>query len=101
VRIVISPTPTGIFDPSHVLPNGRTVIQNISLSPIFNSGIDFVQGGVDLGNTQYIDAYQRGNFWSNVSTNTNYHALLSLIVLPEVHRSDARKLPSHEEPCLQ
>jgi len=84
VRIVISPTPTGIFDPAHVLPNGRTVIQNTALSPIFNSGIDFVQGGVDLGNTQYIDAFQRGNFWSNVSINTNYHVLLNLVVLPEV-----------------
>ena len=84
VRIVISPTPTGIFDPSHVLPNGRTVIQNTMLSPIFNSGIDFVQGGVDLGNTQYIDAYQRGNFWSNVAINTNYHVLLNPVLLPEV-----------------
>lgn len=84
IRIVITPTPTGIFDPAHVLPNGRTVIQNTALSPIFNSGIDFVQGGIDLGNTQYIDAYQRGNFWGDVSTNTNYHVLLNLVVLPEV-----------------
>jgi hypothetical protein len=84
VRIVITPTPTGIFDPAHVLPNGRNVVQNTMLSPIFSSGIDFVQGGVDLGNTQYIDAYQRGNFWSSVSTNTNYHVLLNPVVLPEV-----------------
>jgi len=87
IRIVITPTPTGIFDPNHVLPNGRTVIQNTSLSPIFNSGIDFVQGGVDLGNTQYVDAYQRGNFWSDVITNTNYHVLLNLVVLPTVTMS--------------
>lgn len=84
VRIVISPTPTGIFDPAHVLPNGRNVIQNTMLSPIFNSGIDFVQGGVDLGNTQYIDAFQRGNFWSDVLINPNYHVLLNPVVLPEV-----------------
>jgi len=39
--------------------------------------VDFVQGGTDLGNTQYIDAYQRGNFWgANVQVNTNYHVLL-------------------------
>lgn len=88
VRIVITPTPTGIFDPAHVLPNGRSVVQNTMLSPIFSSGIDFVQGGVDLGNTQYIDAYQRGNFWSSVSTNTNYHVLLNPVVLPEVTISD-------------
>jgi len=87
VRIVISPTPTGIFDPAHILPNGRSVVQNTLLSPIFSSGIDFVQGGVDLGNTQYIDAFQRGNFWANVSTNTNYHVLLNPVLLPEITMS--------------
>jgi hypothetical protein len=72
-----------IFDPStHVLPNGKTVIQNVLASPIFNN-LDFTQGGTDLGNTQYIDAYQRGNFWTNVMTNTNYHVLLGTpTVLP-------------------
>jgi hypothetical protein len=84
IRFVISPTPGGIFDPAHVLPNGKTVIQNTAASPIFNSGIDFVQGGTDLGNTQYIDAFQRASFWGYVSTNTNYHVLLNLVVLPEV-----------------
>src|SRR5260370_32616493 len=74
---------SGTFDPQHVLPNSRSVTQNVAVSPIFNAGIDFVQGGTDLGNTQYVDAYQRGNFWSYVSTNTNYHVLLSLVVLPE------------------
>lgn len=83
IAFVFSPTPNGIFDPHHVLPNGRTVIQNVAASPIFNSGIDFVQGGTDLGNTQYIDAFQRGNFFAFVSTNTNYHVLLNLVVLPE------------------
>ncbi len=83
IRLVLNPNPGGIFDPRHVLPNGRTVTQNVVVSPIFNSGIDFVQGGTDLGNTQYIDAYQRGNFWAYVSTNTNYHVLLSLVVLPD------------------
>ena len=71
-----------VFDPNHVLPNGNTVIQNTINSPIFQSGIDFVQGGVDLGNTQYIDAYERGNFWTDVMTNTDYHLLLQPTVLP-------------------
>jgi hypothetical protein len=83
IKIVINPSVGGIFDAEHVLPNGRTVAQNVALSPIFNSGIDFVQGGTDLGNTQYIDAFQRGSFWGYVSTNTNYHVLLNLVVLPE------------------
>lgn len=65
------------FDPSHVLANGRTVVKNTVVSPVFQGGIDFIQGRVDLGNTQYLDAYQRGNFWYNVRTNTDYHILLS------------------------
>lgn len=84
IRIVINPTPVGTFDPHHVLSNGRTVIQNVAMSPIFNAGIDFVQGGTDVGNTQYIDAFQRATFWSYVQSNTNYHVLLNLVVLPEV-----------------
>ena len=71
-----------IFDPNHKLSNGQTVIQNVLASPMFNN-VDFTQGGTDLGNTQYIDAYQRGNFWTNVMTNTNYHVLLGTpTVLP-------------------
>jgi len=64
------------FDPHHKLSNGRSVVQNTLVSPVFESGIDFVQGGVDLGNTQYIDAYQRGNFWAAVQTHSGYHVLL-------------------------
>ena len=73
------------FDPStHVLSNGKTVVQNTLNSPLFVAGIDFVQGGTDLGTTQYIDAFQRGNFWSSVSTNSSYHVLLGTpTVLPE------------------
>jgi hypothetical protein len=83
IRLVVGAVASGIFDPQHVLSNGRTVTQNTGASPIFNAGIDFVQGGTNLGNTQYIDAFQRGNFWSDVSTNTSYHVLLNLVVLPE------------------
>jgi hypothetical protein len=65
------------FDPKNtVLSNGKTVINNIIASPIFKSGVDFTQGGTDLGTTQYIDAFQRGNFWSTVATNSSYHVLL-------------------------
>jgi hypothetical protein len=31
---------------------------------------------VDVGTTQYIDAYQRANFWGTVSTHPNSHMLL-------------------------
>jgi hypothetical protein len=46
------------------------------MSPLFKPAVDYVQGGVNLGKTQYIDAFQRGNFWSSVNTNTSYHVLL-------------------------
>jgi len=65
------------FDPvAHILPNGRNIVQNVTSSPIFDASVNFTQGGTNLGTTQYIDAYQRGNFWSSVSTNTGYHVLL-------------------------
>jgi hypothetical protein len=72
------------FDPQHKLSNGRTVVQNTLKSPLFNAGIDFKQGATDLGNTQYIDAFQRGTWWGkNVKTNTNYHVLLKTVTKPE------------------
>jgi hypothetical protein len=70
---------------THKLSNGRTVSQNTLASPVFKAGIDFVQGGTDLGNTQYIDAFQRGNFWGTVSSHTGYHLLLGTpTVMPEL-----------------
>jgi hypothetical protein len=38
----------------------------------------FSPGGTNVGTTQYIDAFQRANFWKIVSTTApNYHVLLS------------------------
>jgi hypothetical protein len=58
-------------------------------SPIFDNTTDYVQGGVDIGSTQYVDAYQRANFWSLVQSNLNYHVLLGsatfgIPILPEL-----------------
>jgi hypothetical protein len=67
------------FDPNKNKFKGTTVSvsKTILASPIFQSEVDFVQGGTDLGTTQYIDAFQRGNFWGkNVKKNTSYHTLL-------------------------
>jgi len=79
VKMVYPPSNgNATFDPkTHVLSNGKTVVKNIIASPIFNPGLDFTQGGTDLGTTQYIDAFQRGNFWSTVSSESSYHVLLS------------------------
>jgi hypothetical protein len=75
------------FDPNQAKFKGTTisVSQTILTSPIFNAGVNFEEGGTDLGNTQYIDAFQRGNFWGkNVKKNNKYHILLGKpTVLPE------------------
>ncbi len=71
------------FDPSTKLPNGNTVTQNVVASPIYDSTTTYVQGGVDVGTTQYEDAYQRANFWNIVSKNPGYHILLNPTVLAE------------------
>jgi hypothetical protein len=72
VKIVISNGAT--FDPSTKLSNGNTVTQNTIASPIFASVVDFKSGGADMGTTQYIDAFQRANFWD--STGNPSHLLL-------------------------
>jgi hypothetical protein len=51
-------------------------------SPLFQA-YPFLPGGTDVGTTQYIDAFQRANFWSDVSTTApDYHVLLSPTVAP-------------------
>jgi hypothetical protein len=78
------------FDPSHVLSNGNSVTTNTLDSPIFESSTTYTQGGVDVGTTQYIDAFQRANFWGTVKTHTNYHLLLGKTLLPEQTLSPSR-----------
>jgi hypothetical protein len=78
------------FDPSHVLSNGNSVTTNTLTSPIFDSTTTYTQGGVDVGTTQYIDAFQRANFWGTVQSNPNSHLLLSTTVLAEQTLSPSR-----------
>jgi hypothetical protein len=85
IKIVITKKAKKVtYDPSHVLSNGNTVTQNTVDSPIFDSTTTYTQGGVDVGTTQYIDAYQRANFWGTVSTHLDSHMLFGgPTVLPE------------------
>src|SRR5579872_3233697 len=78
------------FDPSHVLSNGNTVTTNTTKSPIFDSTTTYDQGGVNVGTTQYIDAFQRANFWGTVKSAPNYHLLLGQTVLAEQTLSPSR-----------
>ncbi len=72
---VVKGTVTSTFDPSHVLSNNNSVTTNTVNSPIFDATTTYTTGGV-TGKTQYIDAYQRANFWGTVKTDSNYHVLL-------------------------
>jgi hypothetical protein len=77
VKIVIT-NRSGVkttYNPSHVLSNGNTVTANTVASPLFKK-ISFTVGSVGMGTTQYIDAYQRANFWGTVKSHTGYHLLL-------------------------
>jgi hypothetical protein len=67
---------TTVFSPVKAIGTGLSAAQQTVASPIFQSSVDYVQGGTDIGKTQYEDAFQRGNFWTDVMTNTNYHVLL-------------------------
>jgi hypothetical protein len=51
-------------------------------SPIFQPNA-FVFGDILVGDTQYLDAFQRGNFWQFVG-GSDYHTLLTPHVLPAV-----------------
>lgn len=56
------------YDPAQVLSNAKTVIANTVGSPVFDATTTYRQGGVDVGTTQYIDAYQRANFSGSVQS---------------------------------
>ena len=78
------------YDPAHKLSNGNSVTTNTLDSPIFDSTTTYTQGGVDVGTTQYVDAFQRANFWGTVKNNSNFHLLLSAKVLAEQTLSPSR-----------
>jgi len=78
IRIVITNS-SGVkttYDPNTVPGNtgGKSALANTVASPLFKSSVNFVSGGVSMGTTQYIDAYQRANFWGTGDTGS--HLLL-------------------------
>src|ERR1039457_5004715 len=85
VRIVLSGGQT--FDPFRGGPFSP-VAQTLR-SPIFDNTTTYTQGGVNVGTTQYVDAYQRANFWTIVQSQPGYHVLLGgptaqIAILPEL-----------------
>jgi hypothetical protein len=88
IRAIIVPIkivmPDGtVFDPTVAdatclpSPSGATALSVVQGSPVLQSTM-FTMGGTIVGTTQYTDAFQRGNFWTNVSvTGDRYHTMLS------------------------
>ncbi|HZQ51844.1 MAG TPA: hypothetical protein VFB14_06580 [Bryobacteraceae bacterium] len=81
---------TTVFDPTApdtaclADPNNNVPATIFAQSPIFqNASFNF--GGTDLGYTQYLDAFQRANFWGAWQNSSDYHVLLNpMTVLPAV-----------------
>ena len=72
------------FSPMSTLSNGQTVIQNTVASPIFQSSVDFVQRGTNVGATQFTDAFQKVNLWNIGGSASGYHVLLgNPVIEPE------------------
>jgi hypothetical protein len=82
ICITVNSTKT-CFDPKTKQSNGATAIANVQNSPIFQNQ-QYTQNGTNIGDTQYEDAVQRSNFWTDVMTNTDYHILLKPVFLPEI-----------------
>jgi len=78
---------TATFDPTSADSACLGASNNVPLtltqqSPIFQA-VDFTFGSTDVGTTQYIDAFQRANFWQFVNA-TDYHTLLNPVVLTPI-----------------
>ncbi len=69
-----------VFDPTVANACSPQAPQSLVLSsPLFNNSA-YTAGSVSLGTTQYLDGYQRANFWQYTSPagiSPNYHTLLS------------------------
>jgi hypothetical protein len=85
-------TTTTTFSPATKQSNGASALTNTVNSPVFQS-IDWKAGDgtTDLGTTQYEDAFQRGNFWGQVSTAPGYHVLLGA---PKVNKPLVLTVPA-------
>ena len=71
--------------------SSQTVISNTLASPMFSSAVDFSEAGKDLGSTQYIDAYARGDIYGLLSNPSGYHVLLGT---PKIEKLVKIKVPT-------
>ena len=80
VPLIVHMPDGGVFDPTVTDANcspGGTPLNLTQNSPMLVP-VAFTMNGVGVGTAQYVDAYQRANFWSKVSvTDGHYHTVLS------------------------
>ena len=83
-----SSTSSFTFDPMAGDPgcigSGHTALGLTEQSPLFNDH-SYTFGTTNVGNTQFLDAFQRANFWSKVlvSGGANVHTLFGITPMPE------------------
>jgi hypothetical protein len=75
-------TTTINYNPNAADPcnSGHKATVVVNQSPIFTK-VAWTMNGVNVGTTQYIDAFQRAEFWKDVK-GTGYHLKLKRVVLP-------------------
>jgi hypothetical protein len=89
IPVIFTFADTGtVFDPTAAdpcSPNGASVLSLVRESPLFQNA-PFIMNGLNMGTRQYLDAFQRGNFWSYVA-GTPYQTVFSTTptVLPAVN----------------
>ena len=83
IPVVVTLSTGEVFDPTKAdplcSPQG-TALSLTQASPIFGN-FDYIVSGIDVGATQYVDFFQRANFWQftgPTGVNPNYHVLLGL-----------------------
>ena len=81
------------FNPNKATLNGsKNIIKSLLSSPMFDDGADFTSGAIDCGTAQFVDAFQRCNFWSKVSTNTGYHTVIDYTKTKKPNKLPALKI---------
>ena len=95
-----------VFDPTATMINDTvSAVTAVELSPIFSTA-GFAAGSVNLGVTQLGDAFQRANFWNDLSSSCQYHVLLGIpTILPaqtfNVPKSAGKTEPGPMAPYLR
>jgi len=79
------------FTPESKLSNRKTIITDIVDSPLFSAALDFSAGTVNLGDSQYIDAYNRANFGLALIFDNNWHTVLGQ---PTIEKVQSITVPS-------